>query len=85
MRVHLRPCIDNVGMAVDTAWAIISMGAVISMRGHLSAAVAIAVYNQLEEVNQLVGCVLHVHYIVAVPFCAHFSLLVRWRARTCTI
>jgi hypothetical protein len=38
-------------MAVDTAWAIISMGAVISMRGQMSAAVAIAVYNQLEEVN----------------------------------
>lgn len=31
------------------------MGAVISMRGQLSAAVAIAVFNQLEEVNQLVG------------------------------
>ena len=43
------------GMAVDTAWAIISMGAVISMRGQMSAAVAIAVYNQLEEVNSLVG------------------------------
>jgi hypothetical protein len=40
-------------MAVDTAWAIISMGAVISMRGQMSAAVAIAVYNQLEEVNSL--------------------------------
>lgn len=43
------------GMAVDTAWAIISMAAVISMRGQMAAAVAIAVYNQLEELNQLVG------------------------------
>lgn len=44
-------------MAVDTAWAVISMGAVISMRGTMSPAVAIAVFNQLEEVNQLVGSV----------------------------
>ena len=43
------------GMAVDTAWAIISMGAVITMRGQMAPAVAIAVYNQLEELNQLVG------------------------------
>ena len=43
------------GMGVDTVWAIISMGAVISMRGQMSAAVAIGVYNQLEELNQLIG------------------------------
>jgi hypothetical protein len=55
--VHANVAHVDVGMAVDTAWAIISMGAVISMRGHLSAGVAIAVFNQLEEVNQLVGCV----------------------------
>ena len=42
-------------MAVDTAWAVISMGAVISMRGTMTAAVAIAVYKQLEELNDYVG------------------------------
>lgn len=43
------------GMAVDTAWATVSMAIVISMRGQMAAAVAIAVYNQLEELNNLVG------------------------------
>ena len=43
------------GMGVDTIWAIISMTAVITMRGQMAPAVAIAVYNQLEELNQLVG------------------------------
>lgn len=43
------------GMAVDTAWATVSMAIVISMRGQMAAAVAIAVYNQLEELNNLIG------------------------------
>jgi|EP01043_Picozoa_sp_COSAG02_P009581 ABC-type multidrug transport system fused ATPase/permease subunit len=43
------------GMVVDTAWATISMAALISMRGQLAPAVAIAVYNQLEELNNSIG------------------------------
>ena len=47
-------------MGVDTAWATISMAVVISMkplvlRGSMGAAVAIAVYNQLEDLNGLIG------------------------------
>jgi hypothetical protein len=38
-------------MAVDTVWAIISMAAVISMRGQMAPAVAIAVYNQVRKRN----------------------------------
>ena len=43
------------GMVVDTAWATIAMAALISMRGQLAPAVAIAVYNQLEELNNSIG------------------------------
>ena len=43
------------GMLLDTVWATISMAVVVSMRGMLNPAVAIAVYNQLEELNQLIG------------------------------
>ena len=43
------------GMVVDTAWATISMAALVSMRGQLAPAVAIAVYNQLEELNNSIG------------------------------
>jgi ABC-type multidrug transport system fused ATPase/permease subunit len=43
------------GMVVDTAWATISMAALISMRGQMAPAVAIAVYNQLEELNNSIG------------------------------
>ena len=43
------------GMILDTVWAAVSMTAVISMRGKMSGAVAVAIYNQLEELNQLVG------------------------------
>jgi ABC-type multidrug transport system fused ATPase/permease subunit len=43
------------GMLVDTIWATISMAVVISMRGQMAPAVAIAVFNQLEELNSLVG------------------------------
>ena len=43
------------GMAVDTVWATISMAVVVSMRGQIAPAIAIAVYNQLEELNSLIG------------------------------
>lgn len=42
-------------MLLDTAWQTISMAVVISMRGQLAPAVAIAVYNQLGDLNSDIG------------------------------
>eukprot|EP01052_Picozoa_sp_SAG31_P009034 SAG31_NODE_467_length_15267_cov_13.792919_10_plen_62_part_00 len=42
-------------MLVDTLWATVAMMSVVSMRGSIAPAVAIAVYQQLEELNTVVA------------------------------
>ena len=43
------------GMVVDTAWATISMAFVIYSRGKMAPAIALAIYQQLEDLNQFIG------------------------------
>jgi hypothetical protein len=52
-------------MLVDTMWSVVSMSVVISMRGKATPAVAIAVYNQLEQLNDRVGDLLSVNDLCA--------------------
>ena len=51
------------GMLVDTLWASVSMTVVISMRGKVAPAVAIAIFNQLE-----VRCRQLLHRFCSIPF-----------------
>lgn len=53
------------GMLVDTLWSVVSMSVVISMRGKTTPAVAIAIYNQLEQLNERVGDLLSVNDLCA--------------------
>ena len=49
-------CKANVhGLIVDTLWALIAMMVVVSMRGKAAPAVGIAIFNQLEDLNNMVG------------------------------
>ena len=43
------------GLLVDTVWATISMFVVVSLKGKISPAAAIAIFNQLEELNNMVS------------------------------
>jgi hypothetical protein len=43
------------GLIVDTLWALIAMMVVVSMRGKAAPAVGIAIFNQLEDLNNMVG------------------------------
>ena len=52
------------GMLVDTLWALISVAVVVSMRGRAAPAVAIAVYNQLEELNTHIRSVTYYKFLL---------------------
>ena len=43
------------GLVVDTIWASVAMVVVVSLKGKISPAAAIAVFNQLEELNNMVS------------------------------
>ena len=52
-------------MVVDTLWALVSMQVVISMGGKVAPVVAVGIYNQLEQLNGLVGQFLSVNDLCA--------------------
>ena len=43
------------GLVVDTLWASVAMVVVVSLKGKISPAAAIAIFNQLEELNNMVS------------------------------